>query len=148
MKNRTYRYFRGRVLYPFGYGLSYSQFSFGPAHLSASSIQAGAHVKLTVEVSNTSKRNGDEVAELYVTPPQTSVTPHLELEGFKRIHLRAGETRQVRFTLDARQLSEVDEKGNRAVVPGDYSIFVGGGQPAAGAAPATLHIAGTLALPR
>ncbi|MGD0158143.1 MAG: glycoside hydrolase family 3 C-terminal domain-containing protein [Terracidiphilus sp.] len=148
MKNRTYRYFRGRVLYPFGYGLSYSQFSFGPAHLSGSSIQAGAHVTLTVEVSNTSKRDGDEVAELYITPTQTSVTPHLELEGFKRIHLRAGETRQVRFTLDARQLSEVDEKGNRAVVPGDYSIFVGGGQPAAGAPPATLHIAGTMALPR
>jgi len=148
MKNRTYRYFKGAVLYPFGYGLSYSQFRFGAAHLSPASIQAGTQVTVTAEVSNTSKRDGDEVAELYIAPPQTSVAPHIELEGFKRIHLRAGETRQVEFTLDARQLSVVDEKGNRAVVPGEYSIFVGGGQPKAGTVPATLHIASTMALPK
>jgi beta-glucosidase len=148
MNNRTYRYFKGRVLYPFGYGLSYSQFSFSVPHVSASTIQAGATVTVTADVSNTSTRDGDEVAELYIKPPQSAMTPQVELEGFKRIHLRAGETLQVEFVLYARQLSEVDAQGNRAVVPGDYSIFVGGGQPEPGATPATLHITGTLALPK
>jgi beta-glucosidase len=72
----------------------------------------------------------------------------LELEGFKRIHLRAGETRRVQFTLSPRQLSAVDEKGNRAVLPGDYAIYVSGGQPEAGKPAAILHISGTVALPK
>jgi beta-glucosidase len=99
-------------------------------------------------VRNTSARDGDEVAELYVKPPQTAVSPQVELEGFRRIHLRAGEMRRVQFTLSPRQLSEVDEKGNRAVLPGDYAIYVSGGQPEAGTPSATLHISGTVALPK
>jgi beta-glucosidase len=76
------------------------------------------------------------------------VSPRIELEGFQRIHLRAGEARHVEFTLMPRQLSEVDEKGNRAVLPGDYAIFVASGQPSSNTPEVTLHIAGTEALPR
>jgi beta-glucosidase len=99
-------------------------------------------------VRNTSARDGDEVAELYLKPPQTTVSPALELEGFKRIHLRADEQRRVLFTLSPRQLSEVDEKGNRAVTAGDYEIYVSGGQPEAKTPAATISISGTMVLPK
>ncbi len=148
MKNRTYRYYSGQVLYPFGYGLSYSRFSYRAPDVSSKSIIAGGAVAVTTEVRNTSQRDGDEVVEMYVKPPQTTVSPHVELEGFERIHLRAGEERKVQFILSPREQSEVDEKGNRTVVPGDYLIYVGGGQPEAEAPSATLHISGTAALPK
>ncbi len=148
MKNRTYRYFKDDVLYPFGYGLSYSQFTCGAPHVDSTAIQAGAPVTVTATVRNTSQRDGDEVAELYVTPPQTAVSPRVELEGFKRIHLRAGEAQRVEFTLTPRQLSEVDEKGNRAVMPGVYAVYVSGGQPAAGTPAAIVHVSGTITLPK
>jgi beta-glucosidase len=148
MKNRTYRYYQGQVLYPFGYGLSYSRFIYRAPDLNSKEINAGASVVVTTVVRNTSTRDADEVAELYVKSPQTAVSPKLELEGFKRIHLRAGETRRVQFNLSPRELSEVDEKGNRAVLPGDYAIYVSGGQPEAGKPAATLHISGTMALPK
>jgi beta-glucosidase len=148
MQNRTYRYYKGDVLYPFGYGLSYSKFVYRIPSLSATSIQAGDSVTVTAEVRNLSQRDGDEVAELYVVPPQTAVSPRLELEGFERIHLRAGEMHRVQFMLTPRQLSEVDEKGDRAVVPGDYAIYVAGAQPEPGTPSAKLHIAGTMPLPK
>jgi beta-glucosidase len=148
MKNRTYRYFRGEVLYPFGYGLSYSRFGFGAPQVNAKAVEAGASVVVTAMVRNTSARDGDEVAELYLKPPQTTVSPALELEGFKRIHLRADEQRRVLFTLSPRQLSEVDEKGNRAVTAGDYEIYVSGGQPEAKTPAATISISGTMVLPK
>jgi beta-glucosidase len=148
MNDRTYRYYKGEVLYPFGYGLSYSTFSYSSPDLSSSQIDAGASVTITADVRNTSKRDGDEVAELYLVPPQTPVSPHLELRGFTRIHLPAGATRRVQFTLTPRQLSEVDAAGNRAVVPGDYKIYVAGGQPETTASAATLHISGTVTLPK
>ena len=148
MKNRTYRYFHGEVLYPFGYGLSYSRFSYRAPAMNAKQIKAGDSVVVTTVVRNTGARAGDEVVELYIKPPQTAVSPRMELEGFERIHLRAGETRRVQFTISPRQLSEVDEKGNRAVLPGVYAIYVSGGQPEAGTPAATLQISGTVALPK
>jgi beta-glucosidase len=148
MNSRTYRYFTGELLYPFGYGLSYSTFSYDTPDLSSKQIDAGASVTVTASLRNTSNRDGDEVAELYIVPPQTAVSPHVELEGFTRIHLRAGATQSVQFTLTPRELSEVDANGNRAVVPGDYKIYVASGQPEAGAPVATLHISGTMPLPK
>ena len=148
MRSRTYRYYKGDVLYRFGYGLSYSKFVYRIPTLSAAAIQAGDTVTVTAEVRNLSQRDGDEVAELYVIPPQTAVSPHVELEGFERIHLRAGGMQRVQFTLAPRQLSEVDEKGNRAVAPGDYAIYVAGAQPEPGTPAAKLHIVGTMALPK
>jgi beta-glucosidase len=148
MKNRTYRYYKGDVLYPFGYGLSYSRFSYRAPEVNARKVTAGGSVVVTTTVRNTSARDGDEVAELYLKPPQTTVSPVVELEGFKRIHLRAGEARRVQFSLSPRQLSEVDEKGNRAVMPGDYSTYVSGGQPEEGTPSATISISGMMALPK
>jgi len=148
MKNRTYRYYQGEVLYPFGYGLSYSHFSYAPPDVSSRSIVAGASVAVTTVVHNTSERDGDEVVELYVKPPQTAVSPHVELEGFKRIHLRAGEKQTVQLILTPREMSEVDAKGDRAVMPGDYTIYLAGGQPEQGTPAATMHVSGTMALPR
>jgi beta-glucosidase len=148
MKNRTYRYFKGDVMYGFGYGLSYSKFIYHTASLGAASIRAGDPVTVWTDVRNMDDREGDEVAELYVMPPQTADSPHVELEGFQRIHLRPGETKRVEFTLTPRQLSEVDDKGDRAVVPGDYTICIAGAQPQPGALVAKLHIEGTAALPK
>jgi beta-glucosidase len=146
MSNRTYRYFKGEVAYPFGFGLSYSRFSYGAPQASSTTINAGDPVTVTTEVRNAGPLDGDEVVELYIKPPQTAVSPRVELEGFERIHLRAGEAQQVQFTLTPRQLSEVDEKGNRAVQPGDYSISVSGEQPSSNTPAVILHIEGTNAL--
>jgi beta-glucosidase len=148
MKNRTYRYFQGEVLYPFGYGLSFSRFNYREPELNAKQIRAGDSVVVTVAVRNTGARDGDEVAELYIKPPKTPVSPRIELEGFERIHLRAGEMRRVQFTLSPRQLSEVDDEGNRTVASGDYAIYVSGGQPEAGTPATTLRISGTVTLPK
>jgi beta-glucosidase len=148
MSNRTYRYFKGEVMYPFGFGLSYSSFKYASPHVSSTKIHAGDSVTVSAEVRNAGSRDGDEVAELYIKPPQTAVSPRVELEGFQRIHLRAGEAQRVEFTLTPRQLSEVDEKGDRAVRPGKYAISVAGGQPSSNTRAITLQIEGTEALPR
>ncbi len=100
-------------------------------------------------MTNTGTRAGDEVAELYLIPPQTSVSPSLALDGFTRIHLAPGETKHVSFTLDARTLSQVDEKGVRAVTSGSYRVAIGGAQPseASSAKTADFTVTGTKDLP-
>ena len=148
MKNRTYRYYKGDVLYGFGFGLSYTKFSYSGVKTDAKEIQAGATVTVTADVKNAGDREGDEVAELYLVPPQTAVTPHIALEGFTRVHLRPGQSQQVKFTLAPRQLSEVDDQGNRAVAPGDYKVYVSGGQPGTETPSVTVHVSGTSALPK
>jgi beta-glucosidase len=149
MKNRTYRYFKGPVLYPFGYGLSYAKFHYGEPKLSTNSLAAGETLTATVEVKNESGREADEVVEAYLQAPQTEVTPRLFLVGFTRVHLAAGETRPVSLAIDARRMSEVDAAGKRAVVPGRYVLSIGGGQPGTGAAGtrASYEITGTKPLP-
>ncbi|MFP5249900.1 MAG: glycoside hydrolase family 3 C-terminal domain-containing protein, partial [Acidobacteriota bacterium] len=155
MKNRTYRYFTGKPLYRFGYGLSYTKFSYANLKLSADSVQAGDALTATADVTNTGQLAGDEVAQLYLIPPRggnDGLSPHLQLEGFERLHLQPGETRQVTFRLTPRQLSEVDAKGIRSVQPGSYSIAVGGAQPDDPMAPAqaqhaSFTIVGTDELP-
>jgi beta-glucosidase len=129
MKNRTYRYFAGQPLYPFGYGLSYSKFEYSNLKLSATKLKAGDSLSVEADVKNVSQREGDEVAELYLSFPKSPAAPICALRGFTRIHLAAGETQRVHFALDPRDLSEVDEKGNRIVAGGSYRVSVGGGQP-------------------
>jgi beta-glucosidase len=149
MKGRTYRYFHGEPLYPFGYGLSYTKFAFSDLKLSTDSVKAGDDLGVDAEVRNTGKRAGDEVVELYLTPPQTPLAPIHELEGFTRIHLLPGQMRTVHFTLHPRQLSVVDAKGDRSVQPGNYRLFVGGSQPAPDAGVAmAFSITGSEPLPR
>jgi beta-glucosidase len=127
MEGRTYRYFKGEVLYPFGHGLSYTHFAYAAPKLSAASIKAGDPVSVTVEVSNTGKRDGDEVVQLYVAKPGDAANP--TLAGIRRVHLKAGEHAQVKLALDARALSQVDAQGVRKVAPGSYTLHLGGGQP-------------------
>ena len=149
MKGRTYRYFHGDPLYPFGYGLSYTTFSFSNLNLSTGSVTAGDDLGVDAEVRNTGKRAGDEVAELYLTPPQTPLAPICELEGFTRIHLLPGQMQRVHFTLRPRQLSVVDAQGNRGVQPGSYHVYVGGSQPVPDAGVSeTFTITGSKPLPR
>jgi beta-glucosidase len=129
MANRTYRYFKGQPLYQFGYGLSYTTFAYDNLKLSTSTLHAGDTLTVEADIKNTGSRAGDEVAELYLIPPHTNVSPGLVLDGFTRLHLDPGETRHVTFKLDPRTLSQVDDKGTRAVTPGSYRIAVGGAQP-------------------
>lgn len=137
MKNRTYRYFEGQPLYPFGYGLSYSKFAYSNLKLSANELNAGDRLSVEVDIKNTSDRAGDEVAELYLNFPKSAAAPIRALRAFTRVHLGAGETQHVALPLEARDLSQVNEAGDRIVAAGDYSVSVGGGQPGTGAPSAT-----------
>jgi beta-glucosidase len=129
MKNRTYRYFTGTPLYPFGYGLSYSQFSYSNLKLSTEQLNAGDPLTVEADVKNISDRDGDEVVELYLSFPKSPIAPIRALRGFTRVSVAAGATQHVQFVLNSRDLSEVNDKGDRVVAPGAYSISVGGGQP-------------------
>ncbi|MDE3178206.1 MAG: glycoside hydrolase family 3 C-terminal domain-containing protein [Acidobacteriota bacterium] len=150
MNGRTYRYFKGEPLYRFGYGLTYASFKFSNLKLSESSLRAGQSLTVLADIHNTSQAAGDEVAELYIRGPQFSGAPLLALKGFKRAHLAPGETKRVTFELDPRDLSSVTEKGQHVILPGEYSVFVGGGQPSDGAqgVSAAFEISGEKTLPR
>jgi beta-glucosidase len=129
MKGRTYRYFRGKPLYPFGYGLNYTTFSYSGLTLPRRAIKAGDPLTAEVTVTNTGKREGDEVAQLYLAFPHVAGAPLRALRGLKRVHLKAGESRTVQFKLRDRDLSMVTEAGAPIVVKGKYSVSIGGGQP-------------------
>ncbi len=153
MARRTYRYFDGAPLYPFGFGLSYTSFAYSKLALSKPSLEAGEPLTVTADVTNTGARDGDEVVQVYLgfpTFPRLPGAPRHALRGFTRVHLKAGESRNVRFTLDDRDLSHVDEAGVRRVLAGRYRVAVGGGQPGATGAlvSADLEIKGERALPR
>jgi len=150
MANRTYRYFTGEPLYPFGFGLSYSSFAYSGLRLTRPTLTAGEPLDASVEVKNTSARDGDEVVQVYLEFPQLAGAPRHALRGFTRVHLRAGESRDVRFHLGERDLSFVDEAGTRKVAAGGYGLSVGGAQPGGRAknAESRFTITGVKELPR
>ncbi len=133
MRNRTYRYFTGKALYPFGYGLSYTQFRYEDLS-TPHTVAKGKPLMVTVTVRNAGTRAGDEVVQLYLRPAPAAETaqltdhplPRLILSGFKRITLQPGESRKVAFTLSPRQMLLVDAGGERTVNPGAWEIRVGG----------------------
>jgi beta-glucosidase len=129
MKARTYRYFKGIPLFPFGYGLSYTTFAYSGLTLPKNPIKAGDPLVMEVTVTNTGKREGDEVAQLYLSFPNVAGAPLRALRAFKRIHLKPGEAQKLRFELQERDLSMVSEAGEPIVADGQYSVSVGGGQP-------------------
>jgi len=128
MRGRTYRYLADKPLYGFGYGLSYTTFEYSNLKTPAS-VKAGDPVAVEADVKNTGSIAGDEVVELYLTQPKAFETPLRVLAGFKRIHLGAGESAHVSLTVDPRSLGQVDDKGNRVVIPGDYTVSLAGTQP-------------------
>jgi beta-glucosidase len=128
LKGRTYRYFQGKPMWGFGYGLSYSTFKYGQVKLSAETLKAGEPLSATVTVTNSSAVAGDEVVEAYLKTPQAGGPTH-SLVGFERVHIGAGESKEVVFQIDPRALSAVDDKGNRSILAGRYSLAVGGAQP-------------------
>jgi beta-glucosidase len=133
LKGRTYRYFEGQPLYPFGYGLSYSKFAYSHAKLSTSSLKAGSDLQVSVDVRNTGGMAGDEVVQAYLVFPKLPGAPLRALRAFARVTVRPGQTQHVRITLNPRDLSMVNEEGTRLVAAGEYQLFVGGGQPGTGA---------------
>jgi beta-glucosidase len=149
MKGRTYRYFTGVPLYPFGFGLSYTTFAYSDLSAPASPVHAGQPLPIEVTVTNTGKLSGDEVAELYLRFPDVKGAPNIALRGFERVHLDPGQSRRVRFELKPRDMSMVTEAGEPIVAEGKYSISVGGGQPNTGAAgvSGTFNVEGSIVLP-
>jgi beta-glucosidase len=128
MNNRTYRYFSGDPLFAFGYGLSYTRFSYSNLKHPAM-VAAGEPITIEAELRNTGSRTGDEVAELYLTQPHGDETPERILAGFERIHLAPGESRHITLTVTPRSLSQVDAKGNHVILPGEYKLSLGSTQP-------------------
>ncbi len=129
MKERTYKYFTGKPLYPFGHGLSYTKFSYSDLAV-PKSIKAGNPVKIAVTVTNAGPRAGEEVVQVYITDRDASVpVPIRKLVGFTRIHLDKGASRTVSFTIDPRELSLITDDTRRVLEPGVFNISVGGKQP-------------------
>ncbi len=133
MKGRTYRYFAGEPLWPFGYGLSYTKFAYSGLTLPDEPIDAGEPLNVAVTVKNAGKLAGDEVVQLYLRFPDVGGAPIRALRGFERIHLAPGASRRVEFHLERRDLSMVTDAGDTIVAQGRYTVSVGGGQPGTGA---------------
>lgn len=132
MDGRTYRYFAGKPVYGFGYGLSYTRFAYAHPVTTPVDGDPAKGLRVSVDVSNTGGRDGDEVVQLYLRVPQVPGAPRIALRGFERVALKAGETRTVSFTLSPRDLSAVDPEGKRQVFAGSYEAHLGGGQPDSG----------------
>jgi len=126
-KGRTYMYFKGQPLYPFGFGLSYTKFEYSNLRTSADFVNAAGVVTVSVDVRNAGGRAGDEVVQMYVSHPDSGVVrPIKELRGFQRIALQPNETRTVRLELKARELTYWDAAQQSFVVePGRLNIMLG-----------------------
>jgi len=130
MQGRTYRYFKGDPLYPFGFGLSYSKFKYTNLRFSSKAVKAGDSITVSAEVQNFGDRGGEEVVQLYISNLASSVPAAIRtLAGFKRVYLKPGEKRSISFTLTPRQMSFIDDSGRRVIVPGKFMVSIGGKQP-------------------
>jgi beta-glucosidase len=149
MKGRTYRYFEGEPLWPFGFGLSYTTFSYGDLKTPGAPINAGDPLDVSAIVTNTGKVAGDEVVQLYLKFPDVAGAPLRALRGFQRIHLEPGASQKIEFHLNPRDLSMVTEAGDIIVAQGKYTLSVGGGQPGTDAPSVSgdFEVAGQLMLP-
>jgi beta-glucosidase len=127
MEGRTYRYFEGEVLYPFGYGLSFTTFSYDNLILEKDEITQDGELTVSVEVSNTGMYDGEEVVQMYIRKPDSNfVRPVKDLRGFERVFINRGQTRVVTMTLGPEELESYDlEAGDYLVEKGEYEILVG-----------------------
>jgi beta-glucosidase len=148
MKERTYRYFSGSPLYPFGHGLSYTRFRYGEVSVSPVDADASNGLRVRTTVTNVGPRDGDEVAQLYLHFPDAPGMPRLALRGFQRVSVPKGETRSLEFVLSPRDLGSVSPDGRHAVAAGQYRLSVGGGQPGhADTVEAAFRVERAMALP-
>ena len=149
MRGRTYRYFTGTPLWLFGYGLSYTSFSYSGLTLPRAPVKAGQPLRASVTVTNSGKIAGDEVVQLYLSFPNVSGAPIRTLRGFRRIHLAPGASDTVSFDLAPRDISMVTDAGDIIVPPGRYVVSIGGGQPGSGlpGANGEFSVAGQMRLP-
>jgi beta-glucosidase len=130
MEGRTYRFFKGQPLYPFGHGLSYTRFKYSGMTVSSHRVSPTEAVKVSATVENTGEWEGDEVVQLYVTDVEASVrVPLRSLAGVERVHLKPGERRVVSFALDPRQFAVITDDGRAVIEPGEFRVTVGGKQP-------------------
>lgn len=130
MDGRTYRFFKGEPLYPFGHGLSYTRFKYSGLSFATPTVSPTQGVTVSATVENAGNREGDEVVQLYVTDLEASVrVPLRSLAGVERVHLKPGEKRVVSFTLQPRQLSVITDDGRTVVEPGEFRVTIGGKQP-------------------
>jgi beta-glucosidase len=149
MKGRTYRYFTGTPLWPFGYGLSYTAFQYSGLALPTAPLKAGTPVHASVQVTNAGQVAGDEVVQLYLSFPDVSGAPVRALRAFKRVHLAPGASENVAFDLSPRDLSMVTDDGDIIVPAGKFAVSVGGGQPGSGlpTVSGSFSVAGQVKLP-
>jgi beta-glucosidase len=149
IKGRTYRYFTGKPLWGFGYGLSYTTFKYGSVKLSDNTLKAGSPITATVTVTNAGAAAGEEVVQAYLKTPQEGGPIH-SLVGFERVALAAGASKEVTIKIDPRSLSSVDDKGNRSILAGKYTLTLGGAQPQETQAKseAGFTVTGTAAVPK
>lgn len=127
MDERTYRYFKGTPLYPFGHGLSYTDFKYGNATLTSSVLKKGKDVTISVPVSNIGDRDGEEVVQIYIRNFQDEYGPVKSLRAFRRVPVDAGATEIVRFKLSDADFEFFDPETERmAIKPGNYELFYGG----------------------
>lgn len=130
MDGRTYRFFKDEPLYPFGHGLSYTRFKYSELTVSSPRVASGEKVVVSAKVENSGTREGDEVVQLYLTDLESSVrVPIRSLAGVERTHLKPGERRVIKFTIEPRQLAVITNDGRTVVEPGDFKITIGGKQP-------------------
>jgi len=130
MQNRTYRYFKGVPLYPFGFGLSYTKFTYGKLKLSKTKIEKNESVNAELTVTNSGKIGGDEVVQLYITHLKGGADiPLYSLKGFKRIHIAAGTSEKVSFNISPDMLKLVNESGENVLNSGGIKISVAGSLP-------------------
>ena len=130
MKGRTYRYMAEKPLYPFGFGLSYTSFRFDSVALSAPSIAAGAVIKAKVTLTNTGKRDADEVAQIYVSKDERGPDdPLYSLRGFRRVFVPAGKSATVEFELCAAAFETINAEGEAVLLPGSYTVIAADAAP-------------------
>lgn len=130
MDGRTYRFFKGEALYPFGHGLSYTRFKYSGFKVSSPKVSSTEKVTVSASVENVGQREGDDVVQLYITDLKASVrVPIRSLGGVERVHLKPGERREVSFTINPDQLAIITDDGRSVVEPGEFKVVIGGKQP-------------------
>ena len=130
MAGRTYRYMKEKPLYPFGFGLSYTTFTLGPIETSGSEIRSGSSIKVKTVVTNTGKRDAEEVVQFYICRDKRGDNePLASLRGFKRVFVPAGKTVAAEIELSSSAFETVNAEGESALLPGTYTVIAADAAP-------------------